>query len=120
MCQALAKRKSALHKSELANAALREALLNARLCHSQAQNAKHVLDAANIYIGHVQWTVQQSKHKSVLSNREYRVTTVTNPGVYGTHLFNYFCEMSTTIMRRIVNHIVNIPGTSTSMAIILD
>lgn len=92
MRQASAKRKSALHKSDLAGAALQDALLKARLCRLRAKRAQHVLEAANAYIKHVRWTVQQSKCKStsILSKRRYRVTTVAKPGLHGiqrTQLF---------------------------------
>ena len=90
MRQAFSKRKSALHKSKLADAALRGALLKAKLCRSRARLSKQVLDAANTYTNHVRWTIGRSKHKNVLSRRPCRVTTVTNPGVHGirgTQLF---------------------------------
>lgn len=81
--QAFSKRKSALLKSKLADAAFREAKLKAKLCRSQARHAKHVLAAANVYVKNVQWTIQQSKHKSALSKGIYRVTTVMDTGVDG-------------------------------------
>ena len=88
--QALAKRRGALHKSELADAAVKQALLATSLCRSQAQHAKHVLDAANVYISHVKRTIQQSKHKNILSKRTYRVTTETSPGVHGVQRMQLF------------------------------
>jgi hypothetical protein len=119
MRQAFVKRKSAVHKSELADAALKVALLKAKLCRSRAQHAKHVSDAANVYIENVRWTVRGSKHKSVLSKRAHRVKTVTDPVVPGNQLRNYFCGISTTNMHQIATHIVNLPGGG-SMAVILD
>jgi len=80
MRQALSKRKRALHKSKLADAALRKASLKTRLYRSRAQHAKHVLDAANNYIEDVRWTIRQYKHKSALLRRGYRVTDMTRPG----------------------------------------
>lgn len=71
MSQALAKRKSALHKSQLANAAL-------RLCRSRAQHAKQVSDAADTYTAHVRRTIRQSNFSP-----KYRFTTVREPGVLG-------------------------------------
>ena len=82
MRQAFSKRKSAVHKSEIADAALQEALLKARLYRSRAQHAKYVLDAANVYISHVRWTVRRSKHK--MSKRVDRATAVTDPVVNRT------------------------------------
>jgi len=81
MRQAFSKRKSAVHKSKIADAALQEALLKARLYRSRAQHAKYVLDAANVYISHVRWTVRRSKHTNVLSKRVDRATAVTDPVV---------------------------------------
>ena len=69
MSQALAKRKSVLHKSELADAALRLSL-------SRAQHAKHVSNAASAYIALVRRTIRRSNH-----SLKYRLTTVTEPGV---------------------------------------
>ena len=88
--QAFSKCKSALHKSELADAALQEALLKARLCRFQTRHTKHILGAANIYIKKVRWAIQQSKHKRVLSKRTYCVITVTKPGVHGVQCMQLF------------------------------
>jgi hypothetical protein len=90
MRKAFSKRKSALHKSDLADAALREALLKARLCRSRAQHAKHVLGATNVYTKNIRWAVQQYEQKSALSNRVCRLTTETKPGVQGAQCTQLF------------------------------
>jgi len=79
--QAHTQRKSALYKRKLADAKLREALLKAKLCRARAHHAKQTLEAANVYLTHVHWTVERSKFKHVLSPR---VMTITDGGVLGT------------------------------------
>ena len=46
----------------------------------RVQQAKHVLDATNIYCQNVNWTIQRSNYKDVSS----KVTTVTESGEHGT------------------------------------
>ena len=82
--QAYAKRKSALHKSKLADANFREATLKAKLSRSRAQQARQALDAANIYLRNVHWTIQRSKHKEAWTRPSSRVMTTTGRGLHGT------------------------------------
>ncbi|KAH9965578.1 hypothetical protein BJV74DRAFT_890216 [Russula compacta] len=83
MTQAQAKCKSAIYKSKLADANLQEA-------------------AADIYLHHINWTIQHSNYKDIWWKQSSQVKTVTDSGLNGTK----------------VNHFINVPGGS--VAITLD
>jgi hypothetical protein len=90
MHQAFVKRNSALHKSEFADAALQNALLKKKLCHFRARHAKHVLDAANVYMDRVRSSILQGKRRSDLWKNAYKITTVTKPGTHRVQRMQLF------------------------------
>lgn len=122
MTQAKAKRKTAIHKCKLADANFREAVLKAKLCCSQALHAKHILDETEHYLDHVNWTIQRSKFRCVLSKPSDEVTTAVDSRHHGTakgtQTISEHAWTRATEHTLLVNHFVNIPGGS--MAITLD
>jgi hypothetical protein len=75
-------RKKAQLRCKIADAKFREALTKAKLCRSRSRHAKTMLDVANSYMTHVQWTVERSEHGAVLSAEFSDV--VTNCDTRGT------------------------------------
>lgn len=76
--QAKAKRKNAIKKCKLADADFRVAKLKARLCRQRVREAKHLLEATNVYAHHVKSTIQRSKYRDV------KAMTAIDRGQHGT------------------------------------
>jgi hypothetical protein len=70
-----------LYKCKLADANFWEAILKAKLSWSQVWQARQALDTTNAYLHHVQWTVQQSKHKDAWPKPSPHAITTMGHGI---------------------------------------